>query len=80
MTAPAITVHPDAPLRSAARLMSGRRVKRLPVVETGTAFGGGVGGKLIGIMSRSDLLSVYLRPTAAATLADHRASTLPKRQ
>jgi CBS domain-containing protein len=62
MTAPAITIHPDAPLQSAARLMSGRHIKRLPVVETGTSFGGGVGGKLIGIVSRCDLLSVYLRP------------------
>ena len=31
-------------------------------VEAGTAFGGGVGGKLIGIVSRCDLLSVFLRP------------------
>jgi hypothetical protein len=35
---------------------------RLPVVEAGTTFGGGVGGKLIGIVSRCDLLSVFLRP------------------
>ena len=62
MTSPAITTHPDAPLAAAARLMSSRHIKRLPVVETGTAFGGGVGGKLIGIVSRRDLLSVYLRP------------------
>jgi hypothetical protein len=32
------------------------------VVEAGTAFGGGVGGKLIGIVSRRDLLGVFLRP------------------
>jgi CBS domain-containing protein len=62
MTAPAITTHPDAPLPTAARLMSSRHIKRLPVVEAGTAFGGGVGGKLVGIVSRCDLLSVYLRP------------------
>jgi len=42
--------------------MSSRHIKRLPVVEPGTAFGGGVGGRLIGIVSRCDLLSVYLRP------------------
>ena len=64
MTSPAITTHPDAPLAAAARLMSSRHIKRLPVVEAGTAFGGGVGGKLIGIVSRRDLLSVYLRPDA----------------
>ena len=62
MTSPAITIHPDAPLPVAARLMSSRHIKRLPVVEYGTAFGGGVGGKLIGVVSRCDLLSVYLRP------------------
>jgi len=62
MTSPAITTHPDAPLPAAARLMSSRHIKRLPVVEAGTTFGGGVGGKLIGIVSRCDLLSVFLRP------------------
>jgi CBS domain-containing protein len=62
MTSPAITTHPDAPLPTAARLMNSRHIKRLPVVEAGTTFGGGVGGKLIGIVSRCDLLSVVLRP------------------
>jgi len=62
MTSPAVTIHPDATLPAASRLMSSRHIKRLPVVETGTAFGGGVGGKLIGIVSRCDVLSVYLRP------------------
>ena len=62
MTSPAITIHPDAPLPTAARLMTSRHIKRLPVVEAGTAFGGGVGGKLIGIVSRRDLLGVFLRP------------------
>jgi CBS domain-containing protein len=42
--------------------MTSRHIKRLPVVEAGTAFGGGVGGKLIGIVSRRDLLGVFLRP------------------
>jgi CBS domain-containing protein len=62
MTSPAITTHPDAPLTAAAGLMSSRHIKRLPVVEPGTTFGGGVGGKLVGIVSRCDLLSVFLRP------------------
>ena len=61
MTSPAVTIHPDAPLQAAARLMTSRHIKRLPVVEAGTAFGGGVGGKLIGIVSRRDLLGVFLR-------------------
>ncbi len=62
MTSPAITIHPDATLPAAARLMNSRHLKRLPVVDAGTLIGGGVGGKLIGIVSRCDLLSVFLRP------------------
>jgi len=53
MTSPAITTHPDAPLPSAARLMNSHHLKRLPVVDPD--------GKLIGIVSRCDLLSVFLR-------------------
>ncbi|HTS96620.1 MAG TPA: CBS domain-containing protein [Streptosporangiaceae bacterium] len=54
MTAPAITIHPDAPIPRAAGLMHSRQVKRLPVI--------GPDGSLIGIVSRRDLLSVFLRP------------------
>ena len=54
MTAPAITVHPDAPIPSAARLMTTHHVRRLPVVDPD--------GMLIGIVTRRDLLSVFLRP------------------
>ena len=36
MTSPAITIHPDATLPGAARLMNSRHLKRLPVVEAGT--------------------------------------------
>ena len=61
MTSPAITIHPDATLPAAARLMNSRHLKRLPVVDA-AKLGGGVGGKLIGIVSRCDLLSVFLRP------------------
>lgn len=53
MTVPAVTVHPDAGLSRAARLMARRGVKRLPVVDDD--------GVLIGIVSRSDLLKVFLR-------------------
>ena len=59
MTSPAITIHPDATLPAAARLMNSRHLKRLPVVDSG---GGGLGGNLVGIVSRCDLLSVFLRP------------------
>jgi CBS domain-containing protein len=53
MTSPAISIHADAPVSVAARVMQDRRVRRLPVV--------GPGGTLIGIVSRTDLLSVYER-------------------
>lgn len=64
MTAPAITIHPDAPLGAAARLMNAHHVRRLPVVSPS--------GELIGIVSRRDLMSVFLRPDAeiAAEIAD----------
>ncbi|MGW5640720.1 CBS domain-containing protein [Streptomyces sp. NPDC003832] len=54
MSTPAVTVHPDATLPQAARIMAVRHVKRLPVVD-------GV-GMLQGIVSRADLLKVFLRP------------------
>ncbi|MFJ9346410.1 CBS domain-containing protein [Streptomyces sp. NPDC101237] len=53
MTAPAVTVGPDATLPEAARAMARHGVRRLPVV--------GPDGKLKGIVSRSDLLKVFLR-------------------
>jgi CBS domain-containing protein len=56
MTSPAVTIHPDAPVQVAARVMRDRRLKRLPVV--------GPRGELIGIVSRVDLLGVYDRPDA----------------
>ncbi|MFE0653506.1 CBS domain-containing protein [Streptomyces sp. NPDC059534] len=54
MTSPAVTVAPEASLPQAARLMASHQVKRLPVV--------GLGGTIQGIVSRSDLLKVFLRP------------------
>jgi CBS domain-containing protein len=56
MSAPAITIHPDAPLGAAARLMNGHHIRRLPVVDSA--------GQLLGMVSRRDLLSVFLRPDA----------------
>jgi CBS domain-containing protein len=53
MTSPAVTIHPDATLPSAARLMNSHHLKRLPVVDPD--------GILLGIVSRCDLLSVFLR-------------------
>lgn len=57
MTAPAITVPPDASVVTAARLMEAERIKRLPVVDDL--------GRLMGIVSRSDLLRMHLRPDPA---------------
>jgi CBS-domain-containing membrane protein len=53
MTSPAVTIHPDAPIPRAASLMHAHHVKRLPVVDPE--------GKLLGIVSRRDLLTVFLR-------------------
>ncbi|MFB6613063.1 CBS domain-containing protein [Streptomyces sp. NPDC085524] len=53
MTTPAVTIRPDATLPRAARLMADRRIKRLPVVDAD--------GTLKGIVSRADLLKVFLR-------------------
>ena len=54
MSSPAVTIGADEPVTRAARLMYARRVKRLPVT--------GEDGTLIGIVTRSDVLSVYGRP------------------
>jgi CBS-domain-containing membrane protein len=64
MSSPAITIHPDAPLGAAARLMNGHHITRLPVVSPA--------GDLVGIVSRRDLMSVFLRPDSelATEIAD----------
>ncbi len=56
MTTPVVTVAPDATLGEAARLMHRKGVKRLPVVDAA--------GRVHGILSRSDLLKVFLREDA----------------
>jgi CBS domain-containing protein len=53
MTSPAITVGSDTSLSRAARLMQERNVRRLVVVDER--------GRIAGIVSRSDLLQVFLR-------------------
>lgn len=53
MTHPAIVARPQWPVVEAARVMDRRHVKRLPVVDDT--------GRLVGIISRADLLRVFLR-------------------
>ena len=53
MTSPVVTVAPDDSLARAARLMHRARIRHLPVVDDD--------GRLVGIVSRSDLLKPYLR-------------------
>jgi CBS domain-containing protein len=54
MTSPAVTVGPGDTVEHAAWLMFAHQVKRLPVVD--------MGGRLAGIVSRSDVLAVFDRP------------------
>jgi len=56
MTAPAVAIDPGAPVAEAARVMQDKQIKRLPVV--------GADGRLVGILTRSDVLSVFERPDA----------------
>jgi CBS domain-containing protein len=56
MTAPAVTIHPDATIPAAVHVMSTHHIRRLPVT--------GADRQLIGIVSRRDVLSVFLRPDA----------------
>jgi CBS domain-containing protein len=57
MTTPAVTVAPTATITEAARRMHTTGVKRLPVVDDA--------GRLAGIVSRADLLKVYIRSDEA---------------
>jgi CBS domain-containing protein len=53
MSRPAITIDPEATLAAAARRLHAEGVKRLPVVDAA--------GRLVGIVSRVDLLKGFLR-------------------
>jgi CBS-domain-containing membrane protein len=57
MSAPALVAHPEWSVVEAARLMDQRKVKQLPVVDSTD--------HLVGILSRSDLLRVFLRQDRA---------------
>ncbi|WP_309299525.1 CBS domain-containing protein [Phytohabitans aurantiacus] len=56
MSTPAVTTMAHTLIPAAARLMDAEQVKRLPVINDL--------GRLVGIVTRSDLLKVHLRPDA----------------
>ncbi|MGY3519812.1 MULTISPECIES: CBS domain-containing protein [Micromonospora] len=56
MTAPAVTTYPQASLPAAARQLDRDAVRRLPVLDDL--------GRLVGIVTRGDLLRVHLRTDA----------------
>ena len=59
MSSPAVTIAPNRPVHEAARLMVDEGVNRLPVVEK---------GKLVGILTRADIVRAFTR--ADGELAD----------
>ncbi|MEU1911351.1 CBS domain-containing protein [Streptomyces massasporeus] len=69
MSTPAVTVHPDATVAQAARIMAQRNVKRLPVVNDE--------GLLEGVVSRADLLKVFLRTDDEIAEEIHREILVP---
>jgi CBS-domain-containing membrane protein len=54
MTAPAVTIRATETVTAAARLMEAARIKRMPVVDEED--------RLVGIVSRRDLVRLYTRP------------------
>ncbi|MFJ7587526.1 CBS domain-containing protein [Streptomyces sp. NPDC097617] len=57
MTSPAVTARLEWSVVRAARVMQRHGVKRLPVVDTD--------GRVAGVLSRSDLIQLFLRPDHA---------------
>ena len=55
MTAPPVEISPKRPVHEAARLMVSENVNRLPVVER---------GKLVGIVTRADIVRAFTRSDA----------------
>jgi CBS domain-containing protein len=55
MSTPPVTIGPARPVHEAAKRMLEERVNRLPVVE---------GGRLVGIVTRADLVRAFTRPDA----------------
>ncbi len=64
MTSPVVTVEPDTPLREVAALMTRRQINRLPVVQE---------GRVVGIVSRADVLRALVRSDEELAEAVRRA-------
>lgn len=60
MTSDPVVVSPDTPILEAQRIMTQRRIRRLPVVK---------GGKLVGIVTYRDIIEAS--PSSASTLSIH---------
>ena len=58
MTADPMTIAPDAPLVEAAKILETYRISSLPVVDRG--------GKLVGLLSVTDLLRVFVEQNEVA--------------
>jgi predicted transcriptional regulator len=69
MSAPVVTTRPEASIVQAARMAAIEHVRRMPIVDAD--------GVLVGIVSRSDLLQVFLR--ADEDLRDQIASLFAER-
>lgn len=69
MTENALTVPPDMAVEEATKLMLRDQISGLPVVEN---------GKLIGIITASDILNAFLEMTGATTPNSVRINLLPK--
>ncbi len=54
MTSPAVTVAPETPILEVADILSAKKVNRAPVVDSG--------GRLVGIVSRADVLKSSFFP------------------
>jgi CBS domain-containing protein len=70
MSQPAVTIDAQAPLATAVELMERHRFKRLPVTAD---------GRVVGLLSRADLLRAYLAAVSAAAPADVSDAALRRR-
>lgn len=64
MSAPVITVEAETPLREVASLMVRRKINRVPVMQE---------GRLVGIVSRNDVMRVFVRSDEEIVQTVHHA-------